>query len=281
MQSVLIESGTRTLHAEYRRPANRKDVVTPGVVLCHGFAGQVATELAELLADYGLATVLFQFSGYPPTTGHPIGDLDLDKEVEDAIAVARWLSEQPDIDATNIAIVGSSLGGTVALEAALKYRPKACVPVCPIVDGASFMSEDAMARRDQRYITPDEAAEALAAGRRFARFDLVNIPIELREFLPPSTPMEFSAQTYAELSGIALAKHIKAADSSLDPFSVLVLHARDDRVVPFEESYYLNEAMVEAGLESLFIPLDEGDHFLISKVPVMNTILAWLKATLG
>jgi dipeptidyl aminopeptidase/acylaminoacyl peptidase len=280
MQSVLIESGSRTLHAEYRRPANSHGTMIPGVVLCHGFAGQVATELAELLSEYGLATVLFRFSGYPPTTGHPIGDLDLGKEVEDTIAVATWLSGLPDIDASNIAIVGSSLGGTVALEAALQYRPKACAPVCPIVDGASFMSEDAMNRRGQRYIAPDEAKEVFAAGRRFARFDLVNIPVELRGFLPPSTPMEFSAQTYAELSGIALAEHVKAADPSLAPFSVLVMHARDDRVVPFDESLYLNAAMVEAGLDSLFIPLDEGDHFLISKVAVMNTLLAWLKATL-
>lgn len=280
MQSVQIESGTRTLHAEYRRPANSDDTVIPGVVLCHGFAGQVATELAELLSGYGLATVLFRFSGYPPTTGHPIGDLDLGKEVEDTIAVATWLSGQPGIDATNIAMVGSSLGGTVALEAALQYRPKACAPICPIVDGTSFMSEDAMTRRGQRYIAPDEAAEAIAAERRYARFDLVNIPVELRGFLPPSTPMEFSAQTYAELYGISLAERVQAADSSLAPFGVLVMHARDDRVVPFEESVYLNQAMVDAGLESLFIPLDEGDHFLISKVPVMNTILAWLKATL-
>ena len=67
---------------------------------------------------------------------------------------------------------------------------------------------------------------------RLHRFDIVFIPENLRTFLPPGTPMEFSADT---VYGFLAMKPMEAVPR-IAPRPLLIIHAKDDHVVPVEDA---------------------------------------------
>lgn len=94
----------------------------PVVLFCHGNGGTTGRMLpvAESLhRGLGADVVFFNYRGYGGSTGIPSEE----GVYADAQAVYRWLTEEEGIDPRRIVLVGSSLGGAVALELATRVSP--------------------------------------------------------------------------------------------------------------------------------------------------------------
>jgi putative phosphoribosyl transferase len=111
---------------------------SPCVVFIHGLgSGKDSprnTVIAERLLDAGFATLLFDLSGHGESDDDPRGD---EAFGDDLTAVYNWVQAQPGIDATQLMLAGSSMGGVVAAEAVrggrLKPPPVAVVLRAPPV----------------------------------------------------------------------------------------------------------------------------------------------------
>lgn len=106
---------------------------TPVVILCHG-AGEFKEnyfDLAERLAESGIASLAFDFHGHGESAGHR-NHVKMAEWVPDVQAAIGYLSHHPKIDSQRIGAFGLSSGGTAILEtAALDSRLKALV----VLDG--------------------------------------------------------------------------------------------------------------------------------------------------
>ncbi len=120
----------------YRAPVRGGSV--PGVVVLHGWApaGTVGAALvAELAFDFqqaGYAALTVSLRGWPETGG--FDDCGA-QQADDAVRAVQWLAQQPEVDATRIALVGHSQGGQVALLAGAANAPVAAlVAYAPVTD---------------------------------------------------------------------------------------------------------------------------------------------------
>jgi dipeptidyl aminopeptidase/acylaminoacyl peptidase len=113
---VEIPSGTLRLQAWMNRPTEvrRKH---PAVLFLHGgFAfDRDDWDVSQLYRDAGFVVLTPILRG---ENGQPGSFTLWYDEVDDVLAAARFLSEQPSVDAERLYVAGSSAGGTLALLAA-------------------------------------------------------------------------------------------------------------------------------------------------------------------
>lgn len=154
-------SGGEECAAYVYRPEG--DGEAPCVVMGHGFSAtrdDRMPEYAERFVAAGMACVVFDYRYFGASTGEPRQLLDIGKQHEDweaAIAFARGLD---GIDATRIALWGSSFSGGHAQALAIRHGatgPSAITAViaqAPYVDGLAALKE----------IPPANLARATAEG---------------------------------------------------------------------------------------------------------------------
>ena len=241
---------------------------SPGIVLAHGFAGVRYPKMAAHFADLGYGVLSLDFRGYGESGGER-GRVIPHELASDIRHSVTWLSEQPGIDPSRIGVVGSSLGGSVAIMAcADDDRVKVCVAGCPLGRGDATLrmlydTEDKFTRFIE---TVDEKKRN---NQMIARYDIVQIPEKLRAVMPPGTPMEFTADTvYGFLSLNSL-----EVVSRIAPRPLFIIHAEDDHVVPVGESRAL---AVQAGDNCDLHVLPAGDHFIFGDPAVAEKIGGWL-----
>lgn len=101
------------------------------VLICHGNAGNIShrLDLYELLHGLGLSVFAFDYRGYGNSEGRPSEE----GTYLDARAAHEWLCAK-GYGATNILVLGESLGGAIATELALT------VPVGGIILQSTFTS---------------------------------------------------------------------------------------------------------------------------------------------
>jgi pimeloyl-ACP methyl ester carboxylesterase len=120
-------------------PSPGKDRTAPGLLWFYGNMETIG-EIAPILSDFrppGTAMLVIDYRGYGQSSGRPS-----ERGVyRDAQAAWTYLSGQPDVDSTRIAIYGRSIGSAVALYLATE-RPAAAV----ILESA-FTSGKAMAKK--------------------------------------------------------------------------------------------------------------------------------------
>lgn len=101
----------------------------PGVVLCHGFGSsqrQVAPS-ARMLAERGMATIIFDLRGHCASGGSVDSDV-----TNDIISAWNLLKDYPEVDQNRIGLVGHSLGAMTAIVAARQLQPYVLVALsCP------------------------------------------------------------------------------------------------------------------------------------------------------
>ena len=243
-----------------------------GIVLAHGFAGAQYPKLRDALADLGYAVLDFNFRSYGKSGGER-GRVVPAEQVDDISAAIDWLSERLEVDPERIGVVGSSLGGSVAIIATARDpRIKVCVAGCPLANG------DAVLRK--QYPTSEamesffkKVEDARRSGTLIGRYEIVHIPEKLRGVLPPGTPMEFTAETvygFRDMDPVDAAKH-------LGNRPLFLIHAVDDDVVPVEESRILAKI---AGGNCELVELPEGNHFIFGMEPCIAQITGWLQRKL-
>lgn len=120
-----MHSGKNLLDAAYVEPANAPPHTA--LLICHGI-GEIVPQwfpIQRIFAEAGVASLVFDYSGYGNSTGHP----DFLQLEEDAIASFQFLQHlAPTIP---ISILGFSLGTGIAPAILNRVSPKRLVLCAP------------------------------------------------------------------------------------------------------------------------------------------------------
>jgi uncharacterized protein len=248
--------------------ADRASGKLAGLVLAHGFAGARYPAMEAHFAKLGYGVLGFDFRGYGKSEGER-GVVLPRQQVTDIRSAVGWLAGRPEIDADRIGVVGSSLGGAVAImAAALDSRIKACVAGCPLAKGDSTLRM--LYKTEPEYAAfMNVVQEKRRKNERLARFDIVYIPENLRSAMPPGAPMEFTADT---VDGFLSLNPLDVV-SRLAPRPLFIIAAEDDHVVPVADSHAL---AARAGQNCDLEILEQGDHFIFALPAVIEKIGSWL-----
>lgn len=187
---------------------------------------RATTLIAQALADAGLATLRFDFTGLGGSEGE-FANTDFSSNVADLVAAARWLEATHKAPAL---LVGHSLGGAAVLAAAASIPSATAVatinaPSDPAHLGKLFVAQEAQIRATG-------TAEVDLAGRTFTI---------RREFLD-----DIAAQKITEaVAGLGRA--------------LLVMHGPADTQVSIDHASAL---FLAARHPKSFVSLDRADHLL-------------------
>ena len=100
----------------------------PSVALLHGFTGNKLEGhrnfvlLARRLASVGVACLRFDFRGSGESQGD-FSEMTISREVQDTVAAAEYLRNQPHLDPERVMLLGFSMGAMVASLALAEVRP--------------------------------------------------------------------------------------------------------------------------------------------------------------
>ncbi|MBN1544536.1 alpha/beta fold hydrolase [Candidatus Woesearchaeota archaeon] len=95
----------------------------PVVIVLHGFAEDkhhdLTADIANSLVHYGFLTLRFDFHGHGDSEGK-FEEHTIHQQVDDVFAALDFVAEFPYADKDRIAVVGTDIGGNIALLAAAK-----------------------------------------------------------------------------------------------------------------------------------------------------------------
>ena len=122
-----------TLHGWFVPPASPS--AREAVIVFNGNAGNrgFRAALAAMLADAGLATLLFDYRGYGENKGQPSEE----GLARDAVAAYRYVATRKDVNASRLVYFGESLGTGVAVRLATRHTPRALIlrsPFTSLID---------------------------------------------------------------------------------------------------------------------------------------------------
>lgn len=144
----------------------------PAVVIYHGFTGRSSDDLLRLaipLADAGCMAVLPDAALHgerTPADFHRRLEDDRDglfldalgTTVDEAGDVLAWISQREDVDPDRLAVVGTSMGGAIALALSCRehpHTPKVAVALMPVMPGpGSVLLQEAVYSPDPRQCFP-------------------------------------------------------------------------------------------------------------------------------
>ncbi len=210
------------------RPARRARV--PGVVFFHGFTGDrmeshwLFVKCARALASEGLASLRFDFYGSGESDGS-FREVTLSGELADARAAVAFFRRQPSVDPRRVALLGLSMGGTIAATLAASCRARALVLWAALAHPAELRD---LAERTTRLIPGGKGAREYGAHEVSPRF-LDN----LEKIDPLQALRRFKAPT-------------------------LIIHPEKDELLPLHHPESLFRAAAAACKEKVIVP--GADH---------------------
>jgi dipeptidyl aminopeptidase/acylaminoacyl peptidase len=162
----------------------------------------------------------------------------------------RYLAHEGVIDPARVCIVGASYGGYAAL-AGVSLDPgvyRCAVSVAGISDLRSWL----------HWVNHQHYGRDTAAQRYWERF------------IGASGPEDASAEAISPL------RHLDAIT-----VPVLLIHGKDDTVVPFEQSQVMYDALRGAKKDVQLVTLDKEDHWLSrseTRLQMLTASVAFLRA---
>lgn len=227
------------LVAYLTKPTGREPRGLPLIVLPHG--GPAARDKAgfdwwaQALASRGYAVLQPQFRG-SEGLGVPLleaGYGEWGRKMQSDLADGvKYLADAGMIDPSRVCIVGASYGGYAAL-AGMTIDPgvyRCAVSVAGISDLTEFLTVERREGGRSRF------NEGLRYWQRF-----MGVTSESDPSLVERSP----AQLVSRIEG-----------------PILLIHGRDDTVVPFEQSRIMDRAMRAAGKDVELVSLEGEDHFM-------------------
>ena len=181
-EDLTFDSAGTALAAWLYRPSAADDGPVPCVVMAHGFSATRRDGLepyAGRFADAGFGVLLFDYRGFGESGGEPRQVIDIGAQQDDYRAAIRAAARVPWVDASRIALFGSSFsGGHVVTVASGDARIAAVIAQAPFADGLA-----------QLRITPPltSARMTLDALRDAAGAALGRPPVTLPAAGPPGT----------------------------------------------------------------------------------------------
>jgi len=234
------------LVGDLHRPSDR---IGPALVLCHGMestrGGTKQTAIVERFVPQGCTVLRFDFSYVGESEG-TFEDMTISGEVDDALGALDFLSE---FSPASTVLIGSSLGGAVALIAAAQAPDK--------VDGVATIAAVGDAAIFTDGLTPRELAQWRKEGRR-----------RWRDGWMKSTFLT----DLATVDILACVRRIRQP--------LLVMHGTEDDVVPFDHAERI--AAAAAGEVRLEAFPGVGHRFEEPKAldGLLDTLEAWLEDVL-
>ena len=259
-RDILFASGDQAtsrpmLAATLYLPAEAHACRVPALVVGHG-AGSRRTRHEIFCAEaarQGLVVLALDFRGHGDSEGSADGPME-----QDILAAVQVLREMRQVNPNAICYRGSSIAGFYGLVAAPEARFAAMVLICPAGEQVFLDTLD-------REEGPDRDANTHRDDEDGPHFPTP----------APGEPPRWDTR--------ALRSYFESQDS-LDSASrvlcpVLIIHARNDDVVPFDHSLRLVRQL--AG-EATLVALPWGGHSTGQHDPdIHRQSLAWLKQILG
>jgi dipeptidyl aminopeptidase/acylaminoacyl peptidase len=200
IEPITLNSNGVHLAAEVHWPEGGGEAPWPAVIVCHGLGSRKENHapFAAYLAREGFVSLLLDGRGHGASEG------SLDENVLDDVGAAlSYLQSRREVDATRIAVRGSSMGGYLALWAGAMYPALgAVVAICP---ASGEMLAHALGSRDFW----------LSAGRMGGPRARVALP-DFHHFLAAHDAAEAAAR--------------------LAPRPLFLIHGLRDEVVPYQHS---------------------------------------------
>jgi esterase/lipase len=257
VRSISYPAADGTLIPAYLTlPRDKAPKALPLIVLPHG--GPAARDTAnfdwwpQALADQGYAVLQPNYRGSALTwefmsAGFGQWGRKMQTDLSDGV---RYLAKEGLIDPARVCIVGASYGGYAAL-AGPTLDPG--VYRCAVsVAGVSDL------RRMLRWENDQAGGKENHAQRYWDRF------------------MGVSGPDDPALEAISPIKHLSAVT-----VPILLIHGKDDTVVPFEQSKVMYDALHGANKQAEFITLKEEDHWLsrsATRLQMLEASVAFLRA---
>jgi fermentation-respiration switch protein FrsA (DUF1100 family) len=223
----------------------------PTVILCHGVPSGVVDPtdggyplLAKTFSEKGFAVYTFRFRG----TGESGGNFDIVGWTHDLEAVIDYLWELPEIDDAHIALVGFSAGASVSVYVGAQDKRIAAVAACACP--ADF---SAIYNADKTHLT-------ISYFRKIGIVRDPNFPPSLEQWLNDFRKIN-AFHSVAEIA----------------PRSLLLLHARQDNVVPVSNAQKL---YAQAGEPKKIVIIEGSEHRLRRNEEAVNILLQWLEEQL-
>jgi acetyl esterase/lipase len=238
-------------------PRGRAEANLPLIVLPHGGPWAADTDRfdwwAQALANEGYAVLQPNYRGSTVSdrfvaAGYGEWGRKMQTDLSDGV---RYLARQGTIDPKRVCIVGGSYGGYAAL-AGITLDPgvyRCAVSVAGISD----------LKRMLYWINENNGQRGDNVVQRY--WD---------RFLGVSSPSD------PTLRAISPIEHIAAVTAP-----VLLIHGRDDTMVPFDQSEVMADALKHAGKSVEFVTLKHEDHWLsrsATRLQMLQATVAFLKA---
>jgi dipeptidyl aminopeptidase/acylaminoacyl peptidase len=237
-------------------PAGRKASKLPLVVLPHG--GPASRDTldfdwwAQAMAAQGYAVLKPNYRGSTTThsfmtAGYGEWGRKMQTDLSDGV---RYLAKEGIIDPARVCIVGASYGGYAAL-AGVTLDPgvyRCAVSVAGIADLKRFI----------QWVDQRDRAGDHTAGRYWDRF------------------MGVQGANDPALDTISPIKHLDKVN-----VPVLLVHGKDDTVVPYEQSEIMLKALTKANKKVELVTMKKEDHWLSrgeTRLLMLQSSIAFLKA---
>jgi dipeptidyl aminopeptidase/acylaminoacyl peptidase len=236
-------------------PRGREPHKLPLIVLPHG-GPQARDDISfdfwsQALADQGYAVLRPNYRGSSVTerfleAGYGQWGRKMQTDLSDGV---RYLSKEGIIDSARVCIVGASYGGYAAL-AGVTLDPgvyRCAVSVAGLSDLGRMLRWEGSGGVDARYLT-----------RYWGRYWGV------------------SGSADPLLNALSPVKHVDVVN-----VPVLLIHGRDDTVVPFEQSQMMFDALKGAKKDVQLVTLKKEDHWLShgeTRLQMLNESVAFLRA---
>lgn len=144
---VVIESQGHSLIGVLHLPARLTSC--PAVLVHHGYAGtkvgsgRLYVELAERLVQHGVATLRLDFRGCGDSEGD-FSELGIEDWVQDSLNGIAFLRGCSKVDGGRVGLLGASLGGAIAAQAARRDENVQCLALWASVAVGRLWLEDWM-----------------------------------------------------------------------------------------------------------------------------------------
>ena len=264
---ISFQSGEYRLIGAVGVPDGTKaDEKRAAFIVLHGFGGNMKSSSLQpvdrLLQDLGYVTLKFDRRGCGRSEGDR-GYLICLEHVEDIRNAVSVLEDHPNVDASRIAIIGSSFGGALAIYAgAVDKRLKAIISSSGWGNGerkfrGQHPSPETWAKFTAMLAEGKRHREQTGKSLMVPRFDIVPIPEHLRDHLKKGNSLEmFAAETAQSMYDFKAEEVI----AQIAPRPVLLMHASNDSVTPTEQSV---EMFKRAGQPCDLHLFAEADHFML------------------
>ncbi len=267
-------SGAVHVPDDYRAGERR-----PAIIMMHGFGANKnggPEWICRQFAAWGYVALRFDYRGCGESEGTR-GRVIPGEEVADALNAVSYMASRPDVDASTIALCGSSLGGGVAVQAAgIDQRVAAVIVENGVAHGERMIRSMHNEQSWSKFLALlDETArqhERTGSAKMIHRFDIFEMPKKLQVNLASNNSlMQFTADTALCFFMFRPEEFV----GRISPRPLLILHSARDSVTTYEEAFSLvrlAKPPVELHL------LDGTDHFMFVNADprVTFTLRNWL-----